>query len=65
MIVVDASRSRRSLPSGERARHAVRQGCSFAKKRESRVALLVVVQRWPQTPPYTWGGWPDKYDHTL
>ena len=20
---------------------------------------------WPQTPPYTWGGWHDKYDHTL
>jgi hypothetical protein len=20
---------------------------------------------WPQTPPYTWGGWHDNYDHTL
>jgi predicted dithiol-disulfide oxidoreductase (DUF899 family) len=20
---------------------------------------------WRQTPPYTWGGWHDKYDHTL
>ncbi len=20
---------------------------------------------WPQTPPYTWGGWHDRYDHTL
>jgi predicted dithiol-disulfide oxidoreductase (DUF899 family) len=20
---------------------------------------------WPQTPPYTWGGWHDTYDHTL
>jgi predicted dithiol-disulfide oxidoreductase (DUF899 family) len=20
---------------------------------------------WPQTPPYTWGNWHDKYDHTL
>lgn len=20
---------------------------------------------WPQTPPYTWGGWHDKYDHAL
>ena len=22
-------------------------------------------ENWPQTPPYTWGGWHDKYDHTL
>ena len=20
---------------------------------------------WPQTPPYTWGGWHDNYDHSL
>ena len=20
---------------------------------------------WPQTPPYTWGGWHDRYDHAL
>ena len=20
---------------------------------------------WPQTPPYTWAGWHDKYDRTL
>jgi hypothetical protein len=30
--------------SSERARQAVRQDCSFAKKRESLAALLVVVQ---------------------
>ena len=22
-------------------------------------------EHWPQTPPYTWGGWHDKYDHSL
>ena len=22
-------------------------------------------EAWPQTPPYTWGGWHDRYDHTL
>jgi hypothetical protein len=30
--------------SSERARQAVRQDCSFAKKQESPYALLVVVQ---------------------